>query len=314
MEENQLAVSIDPTLVNSWENLAASQLRLGMIDECINSAETAIGLDPNTRLAYYSRGTCQIGLGNYTQALPDLEKYLAKTPADADGWYNLGIAKKFTDDIPGAILAYTKALQLDPKYYEANINRGNIYYDQGEYRKAVDDYTIALKQGDIVLAVQGRANSYYALGDYQHAIPDYEKLYALWPDKLCACGTLAQSYFEVDRYQDAIIAADTAIRLNPANDSLTKLLEIEGRSYYALGNYQNAIDYLTKAEKTLWYTYGFYYRGIAYQATGQKDKAILDLSNFLKWSDPSWTGQAITDSEYLHDLADAKARLKQLQP
>jgi len=101
-----------------------------------------------------------------------------------------GYSKKITDDIPGAILAIQKLCSWTPNITKP-ISTGEYLLRPGEYRKAVDDYTIALKQGPILYWQYkvGRIHIMHWADYHTTAIPDYEKLYAWWPDKLCACGT-----------------------------------------------------------------------------------------------------------------------------
>jgi len=40
---------------------------------------------------------------------------------------------------------YNKAIELDPKFYEAYINRGNTYSQTHLFDKAIDDYTQAIE-------------------------------------------------------------------------------------------------------------------------------------------------------------------------
>ncbi len=75
----------------------------------------------------------------------------------------------------------------------------------------------------------------------------------------------------------------------------------EARSSYALGEYEQAIDYMNQALAKGSCPLGYYYRGIFYQAAGRREEAIKDLQAFLS---SGYTGS---------EIADAKERLAKLQ-
>ena len=76
--------------------------------------------------------------------------------------------------LPQAIKAFTRAIEIEPKYAEAYVKRGLAYYRSAEYETAIADYTQTLKlkryQAD---AYASRGDAYRALEDTQHAIEDY---------------------------------------------------------------------------------------------------------------------------------------------
>ena len=77
-------------------------------------------------------------------------------------------------DYQGAIRAFSRAIEQNPKHALAIIRRGLAYYRLGEYRKAIADYNRALKlkryQAD---AYYSRGDAHRELKDYHQAIADY---------------------------------------------------------------------------------------------------------------------------------------------
>ena len=178
-------------------------------------------------------------------------------------------------------ILYSRALELNPSFYQAFINRGNVFIGLGQYQKALDDFNNALKFGEIPFAYSGRGDAYYGLGNYDKAIADYQTSLSLLPENAHCYYFLSLSYFSIRKYQDAIDAADTCHEIDPACGGQQKLLETEGRSYYALGNYDQALSYMDQAIATGPYSLGYYYRGIIYQAAGRYSEAFQDLVEFL---------------------------------
>jgi tetratricopeptide (TPR) repeat protein len=79
-------------------------------------------------------------------------------------------------------------------------------------------------------------------------------------------------------------------------------LEIRGRAYYGSGDYERAIQDFNQVVALHPVVKSYYYRGIAYQAAGQKEPAIKDLKFFLD------QGGAQDQAK----IEDAKARLSEL--
>ncbi len=48
------------------------------------------------------------------------------------------------DDKEGAIERYTKAIELDPTYGNAYLNRGVLKYEMGDYEGEIEDYRLCM--------------------------------------------------------------------------------------------------------------------------------------------------------------------------
>ena len=100
-----------------------------------------------------------------------------------------GIAKFKEDEDDEAIAAFNKALEIDPKYADAYVHRGQYYIEKGEYGKAVADLSKGLKLGSKntdarndfevakkLVAERGqRASPAELAADYDKAIANYTK-------------------------------------------------------------------------------------------------------------------------------------------
>ena len=303
LEEYKQAVAIDPSRSGSWSGMAEALRKLGRYDECIKSATRALTENAQEWLAYSDRAYCHLDKEDYIAAAADYRVYVNAVDAAADDWFSFGRSLRHSGDLQGALAAYTRAINLDPSRYEALINRGLIYITLEKYREALDDFNAALKFGEIPLAYAGRGQAYYYLRDYDRAIADLEKSIRLYPTDTGYCGA-ALAYYEVGRYQDALNAAANSNSINPECGG-QKLMEIQGRSNHALGDYDKALTYMNKALAVSPYSLGYYYRGLIYQAAGRKAEAVEDLEQFLSLAGTS--GHLATEVE------DAKARLAGLK-
>jgi tetratricopeptide (TPR) repeat protein len=304
LQEYTLALEIDPNRALNWSSMADLNFKLGQYQECIINANKALEVDPEYWFAYSNRAFCQDFMGNNAASLKDYKIYVEHADADATTWYNLGLNQRETGDNEAAVISYTKALELDPSYYAAHINRGNVYIDLEEYQKALDDFNIAIQISDQPNAYSGRGDAYYGLKKYDKAIEDFNMALSLDPGKAHYYCMLSLSYFEIEEYQDSIDAAEISLEINPDCGG-QKLVETTARSHYALKNYDQALVYINKALAMDDYDLGHYYRGIIYQTLGNNQEAIKDLELF--------TVQAQPPEKFREEIADAKARLEKLK-
>ncbi|RKU36948.1 hypothetical protein C6496_11330 [Candidatus Poribacteria bacterium] len=127
--------------------------------------------------------------------------------------------------IPQAIVAFTQAVEIEPRYAEAYVKRGLAYHRAGNYKTAIADYTRTLElkryQAD---AYASRGDAYRALDDAQRAIADYTaSLKKRWSPRVMR--KRAQTYLEDGNAQNALADYDTVIKRQPS-----------AVTYYSRGN------------------------------------------------------------------------------
>ena len=83
--------------------------------------------------------------------------------------------------IKKAVDAYTKAIELNPKFAEAYNDRGVAYADLGNPTRAIKDYNKAIQLNPHALPYNNRGVTYSKLGNYQQAINDFNKAIELDP-------------------------------------------------------------------------------------------------------------------------------------
>lgn len=95
--------------------------------------------------------------------------------------YSLGVAALDKDDLSLALTHFNETLDRDPKDYEYD-KRGIAYRKKGEYDKAIDDFTEALRLNPKFLSAHAhRGNAHFDKKDYDKALADYGEAYRLDP-------------------------------------------------------------------------------------------------------------------------------------
>ena len=96
-------------------------------------------------LIYNNRGNAYAGLGNYRQAIEDLNRAIEIKPTYADAYTNRGAAYAGLGNHRQAIEDYGRAIEIEPGYANTYFNRGNSYRGLGNYRQAIEDYDEAIE-------------------------------------------------------------------------------------------------------------------------------------------------------------------------
>lgn len=156
------------------------------------------------------------------------------SPVSSDGdasFYNKrGIDFFNKREYDKAIADYNRAIELNPRYYQAYYNRGIAYRNQGEYDKAIADYTKAIDLSpNYSDAYNNRGVAYYYKSEYDNAIADYNKVIQLNPNDADAYNNRGVAYENKGDYDRAIADYRKALQLNPeyekAKNNLDRVLK-----------------------------------------------------------------------------------------
>ncbi len=134
----------------------------------------------------------------------------------ADDWFERGrrlfLDKKYQESID----AVSKAIELNPEYTEAYINRGSSYKKLGKNQQAIDDYNKAIELNpQLPVAYFYRGFYYYDIGKIPQSVDDLDKAIALNPRYAMAYLFRGLAYKQIHSISQAIEDFDTAIELDP---------------------------------------------------------------------------------------------------
>ena len=276
------AIRADPEFILAYYNRGQANFKLGRFDEAIDDYDQAVSLDPESSLFYTKRGDAYLGLGQYEKAVQEQNQVLSRDPGFALAYYSRGGAYFELGRRAEAIQDYNQAVEIDHRlgitndvgarcaFYDdlypkdvayrdcrgfsshasrfatAFKQRGFENFDNGEYRKAIQDYDQAIRldsDSDLYnnrgLAYQGlglfdeafqdfeialgkfgyapahynQAKLLYELGEYQVAVIDYSRAISLDPLFADSYGGRALAYTRLERDKDAKLDIDRAVEL-----------------------------------------------------------------------------------------------------
>ncbi|MDD1716986.1 MAG: tetratricopeptide repeat protein [Methanoregulaceae archaeon] len=127
-------VELDPYYTKAWDNKGDAFYRLGMFTEANDAFDRAIAVNPNDLHALVNKGISLERLSKpldaekeYYEVIRIAEREVRVHPNeakyDADLWNDKGVALYHLGRTVEAMQAYDKALSINPKHTEAQLNR-----------------------------------------------------------------------------------------------------------------------------------------------------------------------------------------------
>jgi tetratricopeptide (TPR) repeat protein len=184
-------------------------------------------------------------------------------------------------------------------------NRGTAYDDKGDYDRAIQDYTEAIRLNpNAASAYYGRGYAYKKKGDYDRAIQDFNEAIRLSPNFERAYYDRGNAYIDKEEYDRAIQEFDEAIRLNPNN---ANSYNNRGVAYKRKGDYGRAIqDYNQTIHLNSNDTIAHLNRGDAYFAQSNLTPAIADFEYTISTTPSS--SPAVSAALLLHVVMKRQGR------
>jgi Flp pilus assembly protein TadD len=205
----------------------------------------------------FNDGLAKSNQGNYKDALADFQKAL-NYDKDYRIYYQLGFAQMKLNDLDNAVSNFNNSIKANPGFDAAYNDLGNVYYSQGKFRDAINNFEKVLgisKDKGIKTAVKyNLALSYTELATEQEKNKDYKNAVSLLNKAVQynnydeAYFLLARNYVEDNQYDNAIKSSEKALKYR-------KDIKESGPDYYLgvaysqKGEMAKAKEYLNKAEK-----------------------------------------------------------------
>lgn len=194
------------------------------------------------------RRRTRLAIGTVVLAVALAAGYLYKRSVDpihAQQAYDSGVRLFTVARYPEAILAFDRAISLNPAFTDAYLMRGRANAADARVDAAISDFTrtLALRPND-TQAMLSRGLKFLDLKDYQSAIAD----------------------------ADRALAVDS--RFAPAYN-------LRGRVTRALGDPRKSLKDFTHAIELAPLTDNLYQRAATYQMLGEHERAIEDLNRML---------------------------------
>jgi tetratricopeptide (TPR) repeat protein len=226
-------------------------------------------------------------------------------PNYADAFINRSNSKINLGQHAEALQDYDQVIRLKPDDADAFINRGDAKDRLGQYAEAIKDYgqAIRLKPDDAKAFIK-RGDVKNKLGQYAEAIQDYDQAIRLKPDYPYAFSRRGRVKNSLGQYAEAIRDFDQAIRLKP--DDADAFIN-RGWAKVSLNLLEEAIKDFDQAIRLVpSYDTAFSSRGRAKESLGQYAEAIKDYDQAIRLVTNSFDSAFDWGKEKLRLLEEAK--------
>ena len=122
-----------------WYDKGLSLKGKSSYKEAIEAFKKAASLQENYSEALHQQGYCYNEIGLYSEAVEVLRKEEKLNPS-ARNQFELGFAMQGLKKFDEALSFYDNAISLDDDYALAYKQRGNTFFSQKKYTKALNDY------------------------------------------------------------------------------------------------------------------------------------------------------------------------------
>jgi tetratricopeptide (TPR) repeat protein len=211
LNDLNLAIKLAPTDIYNLPQRAQLYCRLKRYSDAITDCDTCIKQSPKMARAYFIRAYCadatgkhfdaisdylkaiELGtanldyrrgyinialdyerLGQFSKSIEFYDRFLASYPGAFNVLYNRAHTKALAGDSAGAIADYTRIISAEPHSEEARRRRGDIYFTQGAYDRALEDFSksISYDEAHRGITYTERAKVYDKMGKHDLAEAD----------------------------------------------------------------------------------------------------------------------------------------------
>ncbi len=222
----------------------------GQADEAIEAYTALIDYDADNWEVYYLRGNVYLKDGQEDAALSDYAEAAARNADDPQLCVHI-YANLCNAGLESSALSYRDAaLSMVPSSGEDYYYLGELYYLDGDYESARNDLQTAREMGyeDAILLL---GSLYSELGDSESAQEMFTEYMTLHPDDAGALGRLGEMALSAGEYEDAIDYLTRALQTTD-EENLTALVKNLVAAYEYAGDFANAYriagEYLTQHE------------------------------------------------------------------
>jgi len=242
-----LAIEINPNVASYHFNRGNALNELKQFEAAVESYGKAIIIQPGLVEAHSNQGNALFALKRFHAALTSYEKAISLKPDTAEVIYNQGNAFFALNKFHEAIESYDKAISIKPAMTEAFYNRGNALQELKNMEAAVKNYDIAISLNpNLYGAHSNRGKVLRELKQLEAAITSYDIAIALNPNLVEAHINRGNALQELNHFEAAIASYDKAISLKPdlaeAYSNRGNALRGLNQFDYALANFDKAIS------------------------------------------------------------------------
>lgn len=228
-------------LTNVYNNLCWAYNILEQYQVGLEYGREAINIQPNDFYEYINYGNSLSGLGNNEEALRYYDMAIEDNADAQNAYYGKGAIYYLRYQYKEAIEMFVTYLEIEPNDLDAISYLIEAYYNNGEYKKALELVNKAIENNNQNVDLYIRKGRIVCeLETIQAAIQFYEEILERYPDHMLLMQSIGDLYYNHSNYQEAL---DHYIRLamrQPDNENVNSSII---NCYVALENFDQAKEF-----------------------------------------------------------------------
>lgn len=277
------ALEREPRRLEALIGRAEAYSRLRNFNAAIADYTEAIRQSPKDESLYFGRGNAFYSLGQYARAIPDYGEVIRLNPTHLWAVGNRGRAYLFQGEPGRALTDFNRLLALDPRNIRGLVDRASAFIDLKRLDRAIADYTTAIGIEPTPGLYQDRGNAHVRNGDYEKAVADFTEALQRSPDNVSLLLARSRAYGRLDRLEEALADLDKAVE-QAADDANIRRQRGEihnrlGQTDEALADFDEGVR--LDAEDPLLR----FHRGNLLSDRGELDRAIADYTVAIREDD-----------------------------
>jgi tetratricopeptide (TPR) repeat protein len=205
----------DPATAYLYLDRGASYRQLGQFDQALQDVDEALKFPTLAPVGHYDRGMVLMSMKRHEEALAEFDDYLAKVPKSALVYFKRGLALSALGRFKEEVAAYTKSLQLTPHVTSLLYFRAIANTKAGDIAAAIADYTQHINREPNAGVYHRRGDLYRDTKKYEAAVADYSHVLELDPKRFGVYNDRGNAYLRLGKYEAALGDYTTAIKLDP---------------------------------------------------------------------------------------------------
>jgi tetratricopeptide (TPR) repeat protein len=171
------SLTYDPSNSEGYQGRAFAYLNLEQYASAVEDFNAAIRIDGLQIVSYKNRAIAYAKMDQPGLALKDLKIYLSKAPDDPEALVMQGELLNAIENFEEAKSSLDRAIRIKPDHIRAYLVRGYTHQHMGHLDRAIADFSnVLMYEVQNENALFNRANLFFDKGEWQKAINDFDHL------------------------------------------------------------------------------------------------------------------------------------------